>query len=237
LLSSARSRPVSRDARRPSCLHPLRSINAARASRCRQGDRLRQPACARMAPLLVEDFKGAAARRQRRGHLRTTVTWRFSRVLFCAEAALLSCARSRPVSRDARRPSCLYPFRSINAVCVRSLAAGGATVSGSGRARAWRRHWSKIAKGAAARAGMRTAAACGLMLRRRHARAGTRERPDADRGARARYAAFFSRSCFHWPRAARLFIMARWTKARCAAATFSLLPDHACCGACCSARP
>ena len=51
------------------------------------------------------------------------------------------------------------------------------------------------------------------------------------------YAAFFSRSCFHCPRVARLFIMARWMKARWAAATFSLLPDQAFCGAACSARP
>src|SRR5262249_9242926 len=52
-----------------------------------------------------------------------------------------------------------------------------------------------------------------------------------------RYAAFFSRSCFHCPRVARLFIMARWMKARWAAATFSLRPDQAFCGAACSARP
>src|SRR5262249_21511755 len=40
----------------------------------------------------------------------------------------------------------------------------------------------------------------------------------------ADHAAFFSRSCFHCPSAARPFIMARWAKARCAAATFSGLP-------------
>ncbi len=49
---------------------------------------------------------------------------------------------------------------------------------------------------------------------------------------RSRHAAFRSRSAFHWPSAARLFIMARWAKARCAAATFSGLPDQAFCGAC-----
>jgi len=38
--------------------------------------------------------------------------------------------------------------------------------------------------------------------------------------------AFRSRSAFHWPKVARLFIMARWLKARCAAATFSDLPDR-----------
>src|SRR5215472_13323650 len=57
------------------------------------------------------------------------------------------------------------------------------------------------------------------------------------RSASFAYAAFFSRSCFHCPRVARLFIMARWMKARWAAATFSLLPDQAFCGAACSARP
>ena len=31
--------------------------------------------------------------------------------------------------------------------------------------------------------------------------------------------------------------LARWAKARCAAATFSGLPDQAFCGAACSARP
>jgi hypothetical protein len=50
-------------------------------------------------------------------------------------------------------------------------------------------------------------------------------------------AAFFSRSCFHCPRAARLFIIARWEKARWAAAMFSGLPDQAFCGAACRARP
>ena len=72
---------------------------------------------------------------------------------------MLSSARSRPVSRDARRPSCLYPLRSINAVRARCLAADGATVSGSRRARAWRRRWSKISRVP------RTAAACGLIAR------------------------------------------------------------------------
>ena len=52
-----------------------------------------------------------------------------------------------------------------------------------------------------------------------------------------RHAAFFSRSGFHWPSAARPFIRARWVKARWAAATFSVLPDQAFCGAACSARP
>jgi hypothetical protein len=51
------------------------------------------------------------------------------------------------------------------------------------------------------------------------------------------YAALRSRSAFHSPRAARPFIMARWLNARCAAATFSDLPDHAFCGAACNARP
>src|SRR6202030_2407073 len=51
------------------------------------------------------------------------------------------------------------------------------------------------------------------------------------------YAAFFSRSDFHWPTLARPFIRARCEKARCAAATFSDLPDHVFCGACWSARP
>src|SRR5215471_18827079 len=55
------------------------------------------------------------------------------------------------------------------------------------------------------------------------------------RSASFAYAAFFSRSCFHCPRVARLFIMARWMKARWAAATFSLLPDQAFCGAAWSA--
>ncbi len=50
-------------------------------------------------------------------------------------------------------------------------------------------------------------------------------------------AAFFSRSCFHWPIDARPFIRARCANTRCAAATFSDLPDHAFCGACWSARP
>ena len=44
-------------------------------------------------------------------------------------------------------------------------------------------------------------------------------------------------SACHWPSAARPFIAARWPKARCAAATFSALPDQAFCGAACSARP
>ena len=39
-----------------------------------------------------------------------------------------------------------------------------------------------------------------------------------------RHAAFFSRSGFQSPVAARLFICARWLKARCAAATFSAFP-------------
>src|SRR5262249_27057803 len=77
-------------------------------------------------------------------------------------------------------------------------------------------------------------------------RAGIVARPSQDRAQNAPtgsdrrpfgYAAFFSRSCFHCPRVARLFIMARWMKARWAAATFSLLPDQAFCGAACSARP
>ena len=51
------------------------------------------------------------------------------------------------------------------------------------------------------------------------------------------HAALRSRSAFHWPMLASPFIMARWAKARCAAATFSDLPDHTVCGACCSARP
>jgi hypothetical protein len=50
-------------------------------------------------------------------------------------------------------------------------------------------------------------------------------------------AAFLSRSAFHLPSEARPFICARWAKARCAAATFSLLPLHAFCGAACNARP
>ncbi len=52
-----------------------------------------------------------------------------------------------------------------------------------------------------------------------------------------RYAAFFSKSAFHWPRLARPFMRARWEKARWAAATFSGLPDQAFCGAACRARP
>src|SRR6185312_16129374 len=51
------------------------------------------------------------------------------------------------------------------------------------------------------------------------------------------YAAFFSRSACHFPSAASPFIFARWAKARWPAATFSALPDHAFCGAACSARP
>jgi hypothetical protein len=51
------------------------------------------------------------------------------------------------------------------------------------------------------------------------------------------YAANFSMSAFHWPRAASPFILARWENARCAAATFSDLPFHVVCGACCKARP
>jgi|SRR5271154_975678 len=56
-------------------------------------------------------------------------------------------------------------------------------------------------------------------------------------GGRIFHAAFRSRSAFHWPSEASPFIMARWLKARCAAATFSGLPDHAFCGAACKARP
>jgi hypothetical protein len=52
-----------------------------------------------------------------------------------------------------------------------------------------------------------------------------------------RYAAFFSKSAFHWPRLARPFMRARWEKARWAAATFSVRPAHAFCGAACKARP
>ena len=52
------------------------------------------------------------------------------------------------------------------------------------------------------------------------------------------YAAFiFSRSAFHWPSAARPFMRARCANARCAVETLSALPDHAFCGAACSARP
>ena len=61
------------------------------------------------------------------------------------------------------------------------------------------------------RAGMRTAAACGLISRCDGgilALEFVRVRMSIG-GARTRYAAFFSKSCFHWPRAARLFIMAR----------------------------
>jgi hypothetical protein len=61
--------------------------------------------------------------------------------------------------------------------------------------------------------------------------------PPLSRGRKVYHAAFRSRSAFHWPSAARLFIMARWLKARCAAATFSDLPDQVFCGAACSARP
>ena len=55
--------------------------------------------------------------------------------------------------------------------------------------------------------------------------------------SRLTYAAFFSRSCFHCPCAASPFIAARCANARCAAATFSVLPVQAFCGAACSARP
>jgi hypothetical protein len=59
-----------------------------------------------------------------------------------------------------------------------------------------------------------------------------------DPGYRAAlYAALRSSSDFHCPRVARPFIRARWTKARCAIAIFSGLPDHAFCGAAWSARP
>ena len=60
---------------------------------------------------------------------------------------------------------------------------------------------------------------------------------DTSQGWGGVYAAFFSRSCFHWPVAARLFIAARCAKARCALATFSVFPAQAFCGAACSARP
>jgi hypothetical protein len=63
------------------------------------------------------------------------------------------------------------------------------------------------------------------------------EGPPRARSAALAYAAFLSKSCFHCPPVARLFIIARWVKARWAAATFSLLPDQAFCGAACSARP
>lgn len=56
-------------------------------------------------------------------------------------------------------------------------------------------------------------------------------------GFSSRHAAFRSRSTFHCPSVASPFIMARWPKARCAAATFSDLPDQVFCGAACSARP
>ena len=51
------------------------------------------------------------------------------------------------------------------------------------------------------------------------------------------YATFFSRPVSHSPLLASAFIRARWVKARWPAATFSALPDHAFCGAACSARP
>ena len=51
------------------------------------------------------------------------------------------------------------------------------------------------------------------------------------------YATFFSRPVSHSPLLASAFIRARWVKARWPAATFSGLPDHAFCGAACSARP
>src|SRR5262249_40242033 len=72
---------------------------------------------------------------------------------------------------------------------------------------------------------------------RRHPRIGCKTRRRGSQRRPFGYAAFFSRSCFHCPRVARPFIMARWVKARWAAATFSLLPDQAFCGAACSARP
>src|SRR5580700_2999644 len=49
--------------------------------------------------------------------------------------------------------------------------------------------------------------------------------------------AAFSSSFFHCPSVARPFILARCAKALCAASTFVALPDQACCGAACSARP
>jgi hypothetical protein len=67
-------------------------------------------------------------------------------------------------------------------------------------------------------------------------RLGDVDRPDALRPSAA-YAAFFSKSAFHWPRLASPFMRARWEKARWAAATFSVRPDHAFCGAACRARP
>ncbi len=51
------------------------------------------------------------------------------------------------------------------------------------------------------------------------------------------YATFFSRPASHSPLLASAFIRARCVKARWPAATFSALPDHAFCGAACSARP
>ena len=55
---------------------------------------------------------------------------------------------------------------------------------------------------------------------------------DFVRSMGAAYAALFSSSAFHCPRVARPFIRARCEKARCAAATFSDLPDQIFCGAC-----
>src|SRR5690348_10549057 len=65
-------------------------------------------------------------------------------------------------------------------------------------------------------------------------------RESVERACRERrYAASFplSSSALHSPLAASPFMRARWANACWAAATFSVLPDHAFCGAACSARP
>ena len=61
----------------------------------------------------------------------------------------------------------------------------------------------------------------GRVLRGPHHRAARGPPPPFSWGRKICHAALRSRSAFHWPRAASPFIMARWSKARCAAAMFS----------------